>query len=90
MLHRWVVERLGKNLSKELDFRVEARNAARLAACMAGNPCVAVPQAVPEASPYLTAHTSCGIPELLSLLISQQLHLSLWDELSSYKDLLVL
>ena len=87
MLRRWVVERLGKNLRKELDFRVEAQNAARLAACMAGNSCVAVPQAVPEASLYLTAHAPCGIPEFLLLLTSlQQLYLSIWDELSSCED----
>lgn len=45
---RWVVERLGKNLDKELDFRIEADNAARFATCMSGNPNVAVPCAVPE------------------------------------------
>lgn len=46
----WVVDRLGANLQKELDFRFEAQNAQRFAECMAKNPHVAVPQLVPEVS----------------------------------------
>ena len=50
MCCRWVVDRLGANLQKELDFRFEAENATRFAKCMANNPYVAAPHLVPEVS----------------------------------------
>ena len=52
MCCRWVVDRLGANLQKELDFRFEAENATRFAMCMAKNPYVAAPHLVPEVSAF--------------------------------------